>query len=199
VVDIDIQNFFVKSLTPIISSGDSMQEVLENIKKFHSETQNIYSPYEVGATILFDEKFNKLQRMYILKALQKDTRYNIYDRLYLDELFKTIRLEDILGKGVSVRYKPPKYLIFFENYIERIEKGKEDKYYFFRNDVNGHYISINNKPFRVEVGKYYSYNSKTNSYVFDMEKGYYVKYFGGSWAKSTYTFNQLFTITFSQM
>ncbi|MGC8820170.1 MAG: hypothetical protein ACP5PP_03550 [Fervidobacterium sp.] len=104
-VDIDIQNFFVKSLTPIISSGDSMQEVLENIKKFHSETQNIYSPYEVGDTILFDEKFNKLQRMYILKALQKDTRYNIYDRLYLDELFKTIRLEDILGKGVSVQFQ----------------------------------------------------------------------------------------------
>lgn len=193
ITDIDVEKIFVKSVTPIITSGDSFSEALKSTGRLYRENPNKYSSYKVDVAVIFDEKFDKTQRMYILKELQKDTRYNIYDRLYLNELFKTIAFEDLFGKGVFLQFKPPKYMITFENYVERTEKVRSERYYFFENDVNGGYIKksaigyYTDVPVRVEIGRYYSYDSKNKTYVLDMEKGNYVRYYGGPWEKETYT------------
>ncbi len=193
VTNIDVEKMFVKSVTPIIASGNSFSEALKSTGKLYRENPNKYSSYKVDVAVIFDEKFDKAQRMYILRELQKDTRFNIYDRLYLNELFTTIAFEDLFGKSVSLQFKPPKYMITFENYVERVEKVRSERYYFFENNVNGGYIKksaigyYTDVPVRVEVGRYYSYDSKNKTYVLDKEKGSYVRYYGGPWEKETYT------------
>uniref|UniRef100_A0A7C5U881 Uncharacterized protein n=1 Tax=Fervidobacterium nodosum TaxID=2424 RepID=A0A7C5U881_9BACT len=201
VVDIDIEKIFVKSMTPILSVGNTFKEAVEKSAKLYSENTNIYSPDKIDIVVTFNRDFDKLARIYILASLQEDTRYNIYDRSYLNELFKIISLEDLLGKGVNLSFRPPKYVFSFENYTQHSEKTTMDKYYFFENPVNGQYIKkrvyssgklANQVPVKVEVGRYYSYDSKNKSYVLDMKDGSYVKYYKAPWETESYVIESTF-------
>lgn len=201
VVDIDVENFFVKSMTPILSMGNTFKEAVERSAKLYTQNPNVYSPDKIDIVVTFNKDFNKLMRMYILAKLQEDTRYNIYDRSYLDELFRLISLEDLIGKGANLSFRPPKYVLSFENCVEKLQRTTSDKYYFFENAVSGQYIKKNlysygkladNVPVRVEVGRYYSYDSKTKSYVLNMKEGSYVKYYKAPWETDSYVIESTF-------
>ncbi|MFN6991984.1 MAG: hypothetical protein ACK4MM_04615, partial [Fervidobacterium sp.] len=183
----DIEKFFVKSFKTVLSVGSTFKEAIQNATKLYSENINVYSTDKIDVVVFFDKSFNKLQRMYILSSIQEDSRYNIYDRTYLQELFDILSREEIIGKEVTITFKPPKYIFFFENYIEKIEKTSSDKYYYFENPVNGQFIKkhvgvynqkiLSEVPVKVEVGKYYRYDSDKKNYVLDMKNGEYVRYF----------------------
>ncbi|MFN3692131.1 MAG: hypothetical protein ACK4R7_04475, partial [Fervidobacterium sp.] len=165
VIDIDIEKFFVKSFTPVLSVGSTFKEAIQNATKLYSENTNVYSPDKIDVVVFFDKSFDKLQKMYILSSIQEDSRYNIYDRMYLQELFDIISQEEIIGKEVTITFKPPRYIFFFQNYTENVQKTTSDHYYYFDNPVNGQFIKksvgvynqkiLSEVPVKVEVGKYY--------------------------------------------
>ncbi|MEJ5256826.1 MAG: hypothetical protein WHS64_01100 [Fervidobacterium sp.] len=187
VTDIDLSTFFVKSITPIFSSGDTLLSAIKNASKYYSSIANEYSPDKIDVALVFEKSFNPLLRAKILAKFQEDTRYNIYDRLYLKELMDIIRTTELFGgENIELKYRPPKFILSFENYFDKVDSYKEEKYYFFTNDVNGAYINKSGIPVRVEVGNYYRYDSSQKKYVLDREKGNYVRYYKGPWEKNEY-------------
>ncbi|MEN3043335.1 MAG: hypothetical protein ABDH59_08610, partial [Fervidobacterium sp.] len=201
VVDIDIEKFFIKSMTPITVVGNTIKDAIEKTKSNYSENVNSYSPDKIDIVIWFGEDFGKTARMFILGELQKDTRYNIYDRSYLSELFRLVAFEELMGKEVAISFRPPRYVFYFQNYVEKAEKNNSDVYYFFENPVNGRYIKRNlyfsgkladEVPVEVEVGRYYSYDSKNKTYKLDMKEGSYVRYYKAAWEKEQYISTSVF-------
>jgi len=197
VTDIDLQTFFIKSITPIVGKGSTVERAIENARKIFSTVVNEYSPDKVDIAVIFKKGFDPILRTALLATLQEDTRYNIYDRLYIDEIMEIVRTSDLLGtEQIVVKFQPPRYLITFENLVKSDYQFTEDRYYFFENPVNGAYIkkSVGNLdvPVKVEVGSYYRYDSNTKRYVFDKEKGSYVKYYKGPWEKDNYVYETRF-------
>ncbi|SHN54837.1 hypothetical protein IB67_05305 [Fervidobacterium riparium] len=187
VTDIDLSTFFVKSITPVFSSGDTLLSAIKNASKYYLSIVNEYSPDKIDVALVFEKSFNPILRAKILAKFQEDTRYNIYDRLYLKELMDIIRTTELFGgENIELKYKPPKFILSFENYFDKVDRYKEEKYYFFSNDVNGAYINKSGFPVRVEVGNYYRYDSSQKKYVLDREKGNYIKYYKGPWEKDEY-------------
>lgn len=197
VTDIDVQTFFIKSITPIVGKGSTVERAIENARKIFSTVVNEYSPAKVDIAVLFEKDFDPVLRTALLAKLQEDTRYNIYDRLYIDEIMEIVRTSDLFGtEQIVLKFRPPRYLITFENLYKSDYQFTEDRYYFFENPVNGAYIKKNvgslDVPVKVEVGSYYRYDSNTKRYVYDKEKGSYVKYYKGPWEKDNYLFETRF-------
>ncbi|QAV33900.1 hypothetical protein SAMN04488510_1299 [Fervidobacterium changbaicum] len=197
VTDIEISTFFIKSITPIVGKGSTIEKAIENAHRRFSTVVNEYSPDKLDIAVLFEKGFDPVLRTALLTQLQEDTRYNIYDRLYIDEVMEILRTSDLFGvEQIVLKFRPPKYLITFENLVQLDNQTAEDRYYFFENPVNGQYIrrTINglDVPVRVEVGGYYRYDSTNKRYVFDIEKGSYVKYYKGPWEKDNYVFETRF-------
>ncbi len=197
VTDIDVQTFFIKSVTPIVGKGSTVERAIENARKIFSTVVNEYSPDKVDIAVLFEKGFDPVLRTALLAKLQEDTRYNIYDRLYIDEIMEIVRTSDLFGtEQIVLKFQPPRYLITFENLVKSDYQFTEDRYCFFENPVNGAYIkkSVGNLdvPVKVEVGSYYRYDSNTKRYVYDKEKGSYVKYYKGPWEKDNYVYETMF-------
>ncbi|WP_448374446.1 hypothetical protein [Fervidobacterium sp.] len=197
VTDIDMSTFFIKSITPVVSYGSTIDGAIRNAAKRYSQIVNEFSPDKIDIAILFEKGFNPILRTFILAKLQEDTRYNIYDRLYIDELMDYMRNIDLFGgESIALKFRPPKYLITFGNFVEKSEQTSTEEYYFFHNPINGAYIKrfVNGLavPVRVEVGSYYRYDSSSKKYVFDIEKGNYVKYYKGPWEKDGYVLESWF-------
>ena len=197
VTDIDIQTFFIKSITPIVGKGSTIDRAIENARTTFSTVVNEYSPDKLDVAVLFEKGFDPVLRTALLAKLQEDTRYNIYDRLYIDEIMEIVRTSDLFGtEQVVVKFQPPRYLITFENLVKDDYQFIEDRYYFFENPVNGAYIKKSvdglDVPVKVEVGSYYRYDSNTKRYVFDKAKGSYVRYYKGPWEKDNYVYETRF-------
>jgi len=191
ITDVDIENVFVKSVVPIRVSDNSVKGMIGKATQQHYEITNRKSPYKIDIAIVFNPAIDKNMRMSIISKLQEDTRYNIYDRLYLDEVFKTIKFKDLFGKEVTLKFTPPAYIIAFDNPVKMSETTQSTKYLFFENAMNGAYTkkSLSNSmdvPVRIEVGKYYSYDSDKKTYIVNMKDGRYVRYPGNGWEKESY-------------
>ncbi len=197
ITDIDIENLFVKSVIPVNVSDDSVRGLIKKAMQQHYEIVNRKSPYKIDIAIVFNPSIDKNMRMSIVSKLQEDTRYNIYDRLYLDEVFKTIKFKDLFGKEVNLKFTPPAYIIAFDNPVSASEITQSTKYLFFENALNGTYIKKSlvtgeYVPVRIEVGKYYSYDSDKKTYVLNMKDGRYVRYPGNGWEKEGYVSESTF-------
>ncbi|HPC25789.1 MAG TPA: hypothetical protein PLQ59_09765, partial [Fervidobacterium sp.] len=77
------------------------------------------------------------------------------------------------------------------------EITQSTKYLFFENAMNGAYIKkslVNggSAPVRIDVGKYYSYDSDKKAYVLNMKDGRYIRYLGNGWEKEGYVLENTF-------
>jgi len=197
VTDVDLENLFVKSVIPITLVGNDLKGTISQAKTQHYKITNKKTPYKIDVAVFFNPSIDQNTRMMCISKLQEDTRYNIYDRQYLNDVFKTIKFNDLFGQGVSLKFTPPRYIIAFDNPVSKTEITQSTRYLFFTNVMNGAYIlkvisggiSV---PVRVEVGSYYSYDFEKKSYVLNMKDGGYVKYYGGAWEKNTYTYTSTF-------
>ena len=197
ITDVDIENVFVKSVVPIRVSDNSVKGMIGKATQQHYEITNRKSPYKIDIAIVFNPAIDKNMRMSIISKLQEDTRYNIYDRLYLDEVFKTIKFKDLFGKEANLKFTPPAYIIAFDNPVSTSETTQSTKYLFFENAMNGAYIKkslVNggSAPVRIDVGKYYSYDSDKKAYVLNMKDGRYIRYLGNGWEKEGYVLENTF-------
>jgi len=197
ITDIDLSTFFIRSITPIVSQGSTVEETIINAGKRYSQIINEHSEDKIDVAVLFENGFNPILRTFLLAYLQEDTRYNIYDRIYLNELMNYLRTADLFGgENVVLKFRPPRYILTFEKFLEKSEETSSEKYYFFENPVNGAYIKrfVNGLyvPIRIEVGEYYRYDSTSKRYVFDVEKGNYVKYCKGPWEENEYALESSF-------
>ena len=197
ITDVDIENVFVKSVIPVNVSDDSVRGLISKATRQHYEIVNRKSPYKIDIAIVFNPSIDKNMRMSIISKLQEDTRYNIYDRLYLDEVFKTIKFKDLFGKEANLKFTPPAYIIAFDNPVSTSETTQSTKYLFFENAMNGSYIKKSlasgaNVPVRIQVGRYYSYDSDKKTYVLNMKDGRYVRYPENGWEKESYVSESTF-------
>lgn len=199
VTDIDLNTFYVKRAIPVVTQSRELSKALRATGALRTGASGKFSEYKYDIVLLFESGMDLLTRMLITSAIQREIRFNVYDRTYLSEVFERIRLGDLLGepnKGLSIKFRPAKYVLNFTNFVTTFSESEFNDYVFIPNPFNGSYIkkSVNGGyvPVRVEVGNFYSYDRETKSYKLDREKGIYVRYFGGPWEDETYTVDSSF-------
>lgn len=181
VVEISYENLFLKSFTPFVFKVRSLSDINQQLMNLNKNLNKFY-PDKIDIVVDFDEKIPEKLKAFLLANLQEDNRYNIYDRKYLYYIFEELRLRDLIGKNAEIKFRVPEYIISVKNISNYHENTTQDELLFFRNDMNGQYLS---NGYKVEVGKYYSFDGK--NYIPDRENGNYVKILNFIWKKERYT------------
>jgi len=188
---IDFKSSFILFQKSVVFTGKSYDEILKNMnlsikkEKFYSEKP----------TIAFYEKTLSPLGSFVKKYFYQEERYTMYDRSYLNYLFKEMRYQDLIsgGEEVGTYLKPAHYLVVVKILNSGYKLIESTEYLEFSNPVNGGYVG--KTP--VYAGTYYRFDLKTGEYIPDRKKGSYVKVKKGAWAVedeyiSAGSFNDLF-------
>ncbi len=188
---IDFKTSFILFQKGFVLSGSSYMDILNNIK-IDLRKEKMYTE---KPTIAFYEGSLSPLGNFVKKYFYEEDRYTMYDRSYLNYLFKEMKYQDLISGGgeVGTYLKPARYLVVVKILDSRYELVESTEYLKFPNPVNGEYIGTT----PVYAGEYYRFDLKSGRYIPDRKKGEYVRVKKGAWATedeyiSAGSFNDIF-------
>ena len=188
---IDFKTSFILFQKSFVINGSSYTDILNNIK-LDLRKEKMYSE---KPTIAFYESSLSPLGSFVKKYFYEEERYTMYDRSYLNYLFKEMKYQDLIsgGEEVGTYLKPARYLVVVKILNSSYKLVESTEYIKFSNPVNGEYIDTT----PVYPGMYYRFDLKSGKYIPDRKNGGYVKVKKGAWAIedeyiSAGSFNDLF-------
>lgn len=202
--EIDATTLYVRRAVPIVASGATLLEALRSSRNSLTPQAGKFSEYKYDVAVVFERNVDLFTRALVTSSIQKEIRFNVFDRTYLNEIFERARFRDLTGHSkTGIRFRPAKFILNFTNFVTTYSENEEVGYVFIHNPFNGRYIKrhVNGTdvPVPVEVGNFYTYDREKKAYKLDREKGIYVRYYGGPWETETYvtesSFYEYFLLT----